>query len=133
MKVPTSLELHGQLTPTGESLRAFLKMLQKLWQQLANVINGHISFGSMIGLVVGTPVLCDNLDGVFILTPAVVAANNVTLAHDLNRVPVGYFIVRQVPTVADTPGVVYDGNIAWTTTTITLRFSAAGQYWLVII
>lgn len=133
MRAPATLEIHGPLTPTNESLKTFLMMLNKMWMRLTQVINGHIAFGNTNGIVDWVPLPCDNFDGVFVRTDNLVAAGvDVTLEHDLNRLPTGYFIVDQTPTVPNTPGVVYIGSVARTLTQITVRFSAAGQYLVII-
>lgn len=65
-------------------LKVFWDALNKVWGQLAIIINGGISFGD--GTARG------NIDGV--LVTATTVAGNFTVTHGLNRTPVGYWMVK---------------------------------------
>lgn len=102
------------IPPKPEQLGRFAQMLQKWMRNLVTlVINGHIGFGD------GT--LRDNLDGAWATTTFALANTDVTLTHNLGRVPVGYIVMTK-----SQAGDVYTGSIASTKTQITLRCSVAG-------
>lgn len=71
--------------PKGDNwLKTFFDVLNRLWQQLATLINGAISFGDGID--------SSNIDGVWV--PALTVAGNFTVTHNLNRAPIGYLWVK---------------------------------------
>jgi hypothetical protein len=61
-----------------------------------------------------------NLDAKYIVFTSAGANADNTISHGLNRVPRGYLVVE-----ADKGCSVYDGLLAWTETTITLRVDVA--------
>ena len=62
-----------------------------------------------------------SLDAIWVrYTSNAVADTNDSVAHNLLRVPLGFFV-----SAADRAGSVYRGSIAWTSTTISLRASVA--------
>jgi hypothetical protein len=91
----------------------FAMVIRKLYEQLARVVNGQISFGP------GTKY--DNIAGVWATVVDTGLANtDFTIIHNLGYVPSGWIPMNQ--TLA---GVLYKGSVAWTTTMITLRCSVA--------
>jgi hypothetical protein len=107
--------------PPPSSLKKFALMLRKIYEQLARVINGGISFGNGV-----TP---DNVNGVWASVANTGAANtNFTITHNLLRVPVGFILVSQT-----LGGVLYLGSVAATQTTITLKCTVANNNILVFI
>ena len=97
------------------STNLFAQMLQKIYRNLAFVVNGHISLGD------GTN--SDNIDGVWatVNTPAT-AGTDLTINHKLGRVPVGY-----IQAAASSGMTVWNGSVPATATTLTLRFSAGSS------
>lgn len=65
-------------------LKTFYNILNRLWQSLALIINGNISFGNGIDKA--------NIDGIW--KTAVSVAGNFTVVHNLGRQPVGYLMVK---------------------------------------
>lgn len=63
---------------------AFFAAINRLWGQLASIINGQIGFGDGVST--------DNIDGKWISTLTVIG--NFTVNHGLGRVPVGYLMVK---------------------------------------
>lgn len=99
----------------NEPLGRFQQMLRKLYEQLARVVNGGISFGNSLHS------LPDNIDGVWLSTTTPAGANtDFTLTHNLGRVPSGWIVAMQ-----DKAASVYFGGVAATTTELTLRCSVA--------
>jgi hypothetical protein len=99
--------------PTKKALDDFTRMLFSLWQGLALLINGNITFGD------GT--IIDNINGTWFNITAPVAPNtDFTLNHNLNRIPAGYLVMEK-----DRACDVYTGSVAPTTTQITLRATVA--------
>jgi len=91
----------------------FQGMLAKYWQQLARIVNGNISFGD------GTT--ADNINGVFASAAVPGTPNtNFVITHNLGRIPVGYLVLGKTAA-----GDIYDGTVAATKTTLTLRASVA--------
>lgn len=102
-----------QAVPATRDLSRFARMLQTLWQNLAFVLKGQISFGD------GTHV--DNISGAWASVPNTGAANtDFTITHNLGRIPVGYLTMT-----ASIATDIYTGSVAATKTQITLRSSAA--------
>jgi hypothetical protein len=98
-----------------EPLGRFQQMLRKLYEQLARVMNGGISFGD------SAQSLSDNIDGVWLSTTTPAGADtNFTLTHNLGRLPNGWIVAMQ-----NKAGSVYLGSVAATTTQLTLRCSVA--------
>lgn len=87
----------------------FAKMLRKLYEQLARVLNGLVSFGN--------GVTRDNIDGEW-ATVLDTGPNNTdfTITHNMLRIPIGFILMNQ-----SKGGIIYQGSVPWTTTTITLK------------
>jgi hypothetical protein len=99
--------------PTELSLKVFVGMLRKIYQNLTTVINGNIGFGD------GTNP--DNVSGNWINVTTPVAPNtDFTVNHNLSRLPVGYWIMQKDRAVD-----IYTGGVVATTTQITLRATVA--------
>jgi hypothetical protein len=83
--------------------------LQQLWQQMAQTVNHHISFGD------GSQ--ADNIDGVWAtaITPTVPDTDFV-VQHNLQRIPVGVDL-KMKNAACD----IYLGSVPATSTTITLK------------
>lgn len=95
--------------PTIEWQKQFVNMLRRIYERLARVVNGQISFGDGIN--------ADNIDGVWAssTTPGV-ANTDFTVTHNLGRIPVGY-----IPVTKSAATDVYTGSVAATATQLTLR------------
>lgn len=99
----------------NEPLPMFQKMLRKLYEQLARVINGGISFGD------GLNEISDNINGIWSNVADTGTANtDFTIVHNLGRIPNGWLSVEQ-----DKAGIYYLGSVAATTTEITLKCDTA--------
>ena len=114
MQVPVTLqnEAMDKKAPEG---RNWIR-LRRVWEQMARVVNGHVSFGD------GTN--SDNVDGVWAVVTTPGAANtDFTITHNLQRVAVGYLVMKKDATcdVYTSPTVNADP-----THTIILRATATG-------
>jgi hypothetical protein len=99
--------------PDNMSLKRFVGMIRKIYQNLTFVINGNLGFGD------GTNP--DNVSGNWINTTCPVTPNtDFTVNHNLNRLPVGYWIMQKDRAVD-----IYTGSVAATNTQITLRATVA--------
>lgn len=100
-------------------LSDFAKSLQRIWQQMAQVVNNHISFGNpnLSALQGGR----DNIDGAWVSFTIAVANADLILTHNLNRVPVGYIVMSKTGACD-----IYTGSVAPTSLTITIRGTVAG-------
>src|SRR5882762_11568874 len=95
------------------SFHRFVQMIRNVYQNLVTLINGNIGFGD------GT--LPDNISGSWINVVAPVAPNtDFTVNHNLQRLPVGYWVMQK-----DRACDVYTGSVAATTTQLTLRATVA--------
>jgi hypothetical protein len=95
------------------TLVRFGQLLQKMWRNLALIVNGQISFGDGVNR--------NNIDGVWANLTTPVAPNiDFTVTHNLGRLPVGYLV-----TYKDRAVDVYTGSVAATNTTLTLRATVA--------
>lgn len=89
-------------------------MIRKLYEQLARVLNGNVSFGNSVS---GR----DNIAGEWVVVPDTGPANtDFTVVTKLGTIPVGYLVMQ-----ADRSVSIYTGVAPWTTNTITLRASVA--------
>ena len=101
------------IKPEQKSLSDFVQMLKTVYQNFIQVLNGNIGFGD------GT--IPDNISGSWINVVAPVAPNtDFTVNHNLQRLPVGYWIMQK-----DRACDVYTGSVAATTTQLTLRATVA--------
>src|SRR6266481_1003199 len=101
------------IKPEQKSLSDFVQMLKTVYQNFIQVLNGNIGFGD------GT--IPDNISGSWINVVAPVAPNtDFTVNHNLQRLPVGYWIMQK-----DRACDIYTGSVAATTTQLTLRATAA--------
>jgi len=99
--------------PEQKSLDKFVQMIKQVYQNLIGVINGQIGFGDGANL--------DNINGSWINVVAPVAPNtDFTVNHNLQRLPVGYWIMQK-----DRACDIYTGSVAATSTQITLRATVA--------
>jgi hypothetical protein len=109
MKLPRQPYLPPVKTPEDIN-----KVLMRMWEEIARVINGQLWFGSVAD---GR----QNIDGVTLQQADTGAANVAfSLTHNLGRVPVGFLVVY-----TDKATSIYDGGVAWTVTTISLKSSTA--------
>lgn len=96
-------------------------MVRKLYEQLARVLNGLVSFGNGLSR--------DNIDGEWATIPDTGPANtDFTVTHNMLRLPVGAWIMRQTK-----GGVIYDGTVPWDDTTITLKCTVANDAIVIFI
>ena len=107
MNIPPSLDF-TTIGPSQGLLDNFAGMLQKLWRTLAGVVNGNLSL--------------TNLNGITKTVIFPTANSNVTVTHNLNRVPVGY-----IPLTKNQAGDIFTGSVAATSSQITLQCSTAGM------
>lgn len=85
------------------------KTLNKLYQQMARVINGQLGFGDGSQL--------DNMAGAWAnVTSSVATGTEFAITHNLGYVPIGYLVFTQ-----NKPASFYLGSSAWTTTQIFLK------------
>jgi hypothetical protein len=99
--------------PDVKSLKNFVSMIRSVYRNLVTVINGNIGFGD------GTNP--DNISGNWVNVIAPVAPNtDFTVTHNLNRFPVGYWVMQK-----DRACDVYTGGVASTKTQLTLRATVA--------
>lgn len=109
-------------TPTEPpEIKKWSLMIRKLYEQLARIVNGLISFGD--------GVTRDNIDGEWasVTTPAT-PDTDFTITHNLMRLPVGYIVMGQ-----SVAGIIYNGDIPPTTTQITLKCNVASDTILIFI
>jgi hypothetical protein len=106
---------------TNDQVRPWTVMVRKLYEQLARILNGLVSFGNGITR--------DNIDGEWAHVADTGAANaDFTITHNMLRIPVGWILMNQTKA-----GILYKGAAAWTTTTITLKCSVANDDVLIFI
>jgi len=101
-------ELQDEVGKDG-AFKRFRATLDRVYYQLARVLNGRVSFGNGVDR--------DNIDGVWItVTTPAVGDTDFTVTHNLGRLPVGYWLMQ-----SDLPSLIYDGSVAATITQLTLR------------
>jgi hypothetical protein len=130
-RIPSTLEFQG---PVKERL---WNMMRKLWEQLAQVVNGNIEFGRTDGgpanawfnQTNGTVATGLNIQGVFVSVTVAPTANVATvITHNLGRFPQGVIVIGCNNNGATGGQTVYYSSTdyaAWTKTQMTLRFSAS--------
>lgn len=95
----------------------------KVLKDVYKALRGNISYGRQ-GFNAANPTLglvTDNVDGNFGITSDTgVADTQFTVTHNLNRIPIGFHVVRQ-----NKAGSFYDSGTAWTTTHIFLKCNVA--------
>lgn len=96
-----------------KSVKTFASMIQKVHQQLVRVINGKIGYGD------GTT--SDNIDGAWVGATFALMNTDLTLTHNLGRIPVGFHVVSKTASCD-----IFNGTVGWTKTQITLQSSVAG-------
>lgn len=112
-KVPYTLE-HVDV-PVTEPLGSFAKMLRKIYEQAARIINGQLSFGDSNNSI------SDNIAGTWVKTTTPAGANtNFTVTHNLGYLPNGWIVAMQ-----DKAASIYLGSIPATLTELTLKCSVA--------
>ena len=104
---PTAMTLQS-------SFRGFVQMLQKVYRNLATAFNGNIGFGDGVS--------SDNISGNWVSVNFPSANTDVTVTHNLGRIPVGYLAMTK-----SQAGDIFTGSVAATKTQITLQSSTAGQ------
>lgn len=87
-QIDTTLQISQPPTSGDQAnwLKSFFDNFNRLYGQLASLINGSISFGD------GTVGSTDNISGVW--ETALTVAGNFTVTHNLGRLPVGYLMVK---------------------------------------
>jgi len=102
-------------------LKKWSLMIRKLYEQLARVVNGLISFGNGQSR--------DNIDGEWVSTTTPATPDtDFTVTHNLMRLPVGFLVMNQ-----SVAGIVYQGSLPSTTSTMTLRCSEASDNILIFV
>ena len=95
-------------------------------QSIYKTLRANTSMGSPTafdGAGIPTTYDQDNMDGILLRVMWVTPNADQTIQHNLNRVPVGYYITRKDQTCD-----VYDGTLSgWTTSAIVLRCTAAAD------
>lgn len=82
----------------------------------ARILNGQLELGTGTDKAPGA-----HIEGQFrVVTTHATPDTEFTVAHDLGRAVVGYFVIR-----LDKAGVVYDSGTAWTTSNIYLKCNVA--------
>ena len=116
-----TLDFQPTTPPETPGVSRFAKMIRRLYEQLVRIVNGQLSFGNGI-----TP---DNIAGVWAAIADTGLANtDFTFTHNLLYIPTGFIVVNQ-----SLAGVIYQGSVAWSKTTITLRCSVAHDKILLFI
>jgi hypothetical protein len=114
MRISPILNFTGAVSLTTKWVDSFVQMIKNVYQNLAQAINGNLTFGD------GTNQ--DNFDGSWININTPVTPNtDFTMNHNLGRIPAGY-IVMEKNAACD----VYTGSVVATKTAITLRATVAG-------
>lgn len=108
------------LVPTKSSLDTFVSMIRGVYQNLVKVLNGNVGFGD------GTNP--DNISGVWATVVFPAPNTDVTVTHNLGRIPVGYIPMTKLAACD-----VYTGSVAPTTTQLTLRGTVATTVTLFIV
>lgn len=112
--LPT-LDFTPNAPPETTGVARFAVMLRKLYEQLARIVNGQLSFGD--GL---KP---DNIAGVWVTVTTPSGVNtDFTVTHNLLYIPQGFLVISQTKA-----GIIYLGSVAATNKTITLRCSVASD------
>jgi hypothetical protein len=96
---------------------------EKVLRDVYKALRGNISYGRPGNNVTnpGLGLVTDNIDGNFGTTSdSGVADTQFVVTHNLNRVPIGFHVVRQ-----NKAGSFYDSGTAWTTTQIFLKCNVA--------
>lgn len=83
-------------------------------EQVLDIVNGKLDFGTNFNCKVVSVTFSSS-------------ATDTSVAHSLGHVPVGYFEIRKNASM-----IVYDGSVAWTASSISLRASATGTVSLVV-
>jgi hypothetical protein len=114
VKLPASFPVPAvpsEVSP--EWVRFLLETLGRHLQQIAQCVNGQLSFGSGVD--------AENVRGKWITYVSnAVADTEDTVAHNLVVVPIGYLVFS-----VDKAGVVYKGTTTWTTSNLYLKCNAA--------
>lgn len=102
------------IRPTHGTLNNHDEVLNRLH----DIVNGGINYGGMSGSAFspGNTTIKGNTDSVHVKVTFSVTDTDVTVTHNLNRIPTGYKLVS-----ANNPVQVYNGSVAPTDTQITLR------------
>lgn len=103
-------------------IKKWALMVRKLYEQLARVVNGLISFGNPTS---GR----DNIDGEWasLTTPATPDTDFIVM-HNLLRLPIGFIVMNQ-----SKAGIIYQGSVPPTTTTITLKCNVSSDTILIFV
>lgn len=95
MNVPTQLNDPPMPGDEKKARPTWWQSLQRIYQQVARVINGNIEFGNPTS----GPA---NINGVWITTTTPVAANvDFTITHNLGRPAVGYILMQSINNAGD--------------------------------
>ena len=110
--------------------RPKLQLPEPLDEHERSVQKGLFSiFEDMIDILTKGIRVEDNLDAADVsYTTNAVANTEDTVAHNLGRIPIGYWVISR-----DKAGVVYNGGTAWTTTNIYLKCNVASTAVRVIV
>lgn len=120
MKLPRS----PRIQPTGQ--QKVDDALRIIWEEIARVLNGNLSFGGFPNLPggggggVGPNGTPENMLGSWWQGTTAVADTDFTVQHDLGRVPTGWLLFY-----INKAGIVYEGVTPWTDTQIFLRCNTA--------
>lgn len=113
MRIAPNLNFTGTIVANTPWLSSFVQQIKTIYQNLAQAINGNITFGD------GTNT--DNLNNAWINTTTPVAPNtDFTVDHNLDRIPAGYIVMEKDRAVD-----VYTGSVPATKTQLTLRATVA--------
>lgn len=113
VRVSSDLRLAGAYNNL-ERIEDLVEVDRQYFKEIAVTINGKISFGDGVDP--------DNIEGSWIsVTTPVTPDTDFTVIHGLNRLPVGVIVMRKAAAVD-----IYDGSIADTTASITLKATVGG-------
>lgn len=116
-----TFDFQPRTPPETPGVTKFSSMLRKLYEQLARIVNGNISFGNGTGF--------DNIRGVWVAIGDTGAANtDFTFNHNLLYIPTGFILMNQTKA-----GILYQGSVPWTDKQMTLKCSVANDSILIFV
>lgn len=97
-----------------EDTKEIVRFISIFFEQTKRIVNNGFTFQ-------------DNLDGKVLSVSFSAATTNQALAHGLGRVPLGYQVIRRSANIT-----IYDGTSPFTTSSIFLASSGAGNVTLLV-
>lgn len=112
------MKIAKTVTLPNQDIENQLALIDQNLKKIMLCLQGRVSFGA------GTDgVNCENIKGQWQVVADTGSANtNFSVTHTMGQVPVGYIVTK-----INNAGVIYLGTDAWTTTTVSLKSSAANS------